>query len=308
MPTSISVIVPVYNDPDGVALTIESLCRQRYSAASYEILVVDNGSTDQTLTVIDRYRDAYPDLVVPLSERTIQSSYAARNVGIRHANGSVLVFLDADMTVPPTYLDDVASALSEGTNYLGCELTVYYPAGRDTYVAQYNKVMMGDNERNIREFGFVPTSSLSVCRAVMDEVQGFDDRLISSGDVLFGRQAAKAGHEPEYVPSITAYHPARTSLRSKLERDVRIGRGLAQRSYYHPDEFSTRPFYALSEYLPPRPNRVKRRLKPAAERAAVDLTLDAWFIFYFLYYLQIVARVTAKRSEEVRIRLFADRE
>jgi hypothetical protein len=211
------------------------------------------------------------------------------------------------MTVPPAYLEDVANALTEESTHLGCSITVYYPSGRDTFVARYNAVMMGDNERNVNAFGFVPTSSLSVHLTVVNDIGGFDDRLVSSGDVLFGRLAAQAGHPPEYHSEITAFHPARTTLRSKLWRDVRIGRGLAQRAYYHPDRFTTRPFHALHEYLPPRPRRVQDRLAPAVDRAGVELTLTAWIVFYCLYYVQIVTRVTARRIEEIRLRLFGSR-
>jgi glycosyltransferase involved in cell wall biosynthesis len=301
MTSFVSVIVPVYNDPVGVAVTIESVLRQTYPRSAYELLVVDNGSTDDTGEVVRTYREQHPDLVTLHEESTVQSSYAARNVGIAEAKGSRFVFLDADMTVPPTYIEDVVATLAQSP-HVGGRVRVYVPEGRVTYVARYNRLMVGDNERNVAEFGFVPTSSLSVRRAVVDAVGGFDPRLESSGDVLVGKRATAAGYEPLYDPSLTAYHPARTSLRDKFERDTRIGRGLSQRAHHHPQLFSTASFFNLSEYLPPRPTRVRKRLGAAAERKEVSISPVEWIVFYLLYYLQIVTRVTARRAEELRIR------
>jgi len=297
----VSVIVPVYNDPVGVAVTIESVLRQTYPRSAFELLVVDNGSTDETGEVIRAYREKHPDLIERHDEPTVQSSYAARNVGIAQADGSRIVFLDADMTVPPTYIEDAVAALAQSP-HVGGRVRMFFPEGRATYVARYNRLMVGDNERNVAEFGFVPTSSLSARRTVVEAVGGFDPRLESSGDVLFGKRATAAGYEPVLDPSLTAYHPARTSLGDKLQRDARIGRGLAQREYYHPDLFSTASLFELSEYLPPRPTRVKERLGAAAERKRISISPAEWIIFYLLYYLQIVIRVTARRVEELRLR------
>lgn len=85
----VSVVIPSYNSARFIAEAIDSALRQDYPAL--EILVVDDGSTDNTIEVISGYGDK-----VRLLTQANQGSAAARNQGIRHANGKYIAFLDAD--------------------------------------------------------------------------------------------------------------------------------------------------------------------------------------------------------------------
>ena len=80
--TSISVVIPVYNDPEGVSRTIDSILDRTQSPDLGEIIVVDNNSNDATEDVIKKFvRDT--NLVKYAYEGDVQTSYAARNTGIR---------------------------------------------------------------------------------------------------------------------------------------------------------------------------------------------------------------------------------
>lgn len=85
----VSVVIPSYNSARYIAEAIDSVLRQDYPAL--EILVIDDGSTDNTTEVVSTYGDK-----VRLLTQTNQGSAAARNHGIRHANGKYIAFLDAD--------------------------------------------------------------------------------------------------------------------------------------------------------------------------------------------------------------------
>lgn len=89
---SISVIIPAYNAAAFVGRAIQSVAKQRYD--SYEIIVVDDGSTDETLTVANRMREQIPQLRVLHQENSGVS--AARNAGLDAATGAYVLFLDAD--------------------------------------------------------------------------------------------------------------------------------------------------------------------------------------------------------------------
>ena len=95
----ISIIIPVYNDNNGLNTTLRSLVKQEYPKSKYEIIIADNGSMDSTLKVSDIFQKKYPDLIKIISEKSIQGSYAARNKGIKIAMGSIIALIDADMTM-----------------------------------------------------------------------------------------------------------------------------------------------------------------------------------------------------------------
>jgi glycosyltransferase involved in cell wall biosynthesis len=85
----VSVIIPVYNSPDYVGQAVESVLSQTYRDC--EIIVVDDGSTDNTRTALEPYLDH-----IQYVYQDNQGSAAARNRGIRQAKGELIAFLDAD--------------------------------------------------------------------------------------------------------------------------------------------------------------------------------------------------------------------
>ena len=95
----VSVIVPVYIDKSSISKCIKSLMKQTYKKESYEIIIVDNGSSDGTLTTINKFP------VRVLVEGKKRSSYVARNRGIRNANNDILAFTDADAIVDRKWLE-----------------------------------------------------------------------------------------------------------------------------------------------------------------------------------------------------------
>lgn len=225
---AISVIVPVYNDPEGLETTVESLVDQ--TANDYEILIADNGSTDETPDVARAY--AQQEGIRRVTEEAIQSPGAARNAGIEAARGDVLAFIDADMWVESDWLQRVRDRMIEDdVRYLGCN--VQYVAIERTVPARYlvkqNRTLF---EWYLRADSYAPAGSLVVTQDVVDEVGGFDPRLCSAEDYEFGRRVERAGIDQVFAHDIVMYHPARSSVVSLLRRQHRIGRGKAQLSRY----------------------------------------------------------------------------
>ena len=91
----ISVIIPTYNNAEFLKRSIGSLP----SSPSVQIIVVDDGSTDNTQAVLACIKDSYPGMVVIHKERGGVSS--ARNLGLKLASGDYIVFLDADDAISP---------------------------------------------------------------------------------------------------------------------------------------------------------------------------------------------------------------
>ncbi len=98
----ISVIVPVYNVEDCLQRCVDSLLNQD-TDQPYEILLVDDGSTDRSGAMCDRFRDEHPDRIRVLHRENGGLS-RARNQGVAEAAGELISFVDSDDTVSPRYL------------------------------------------------------------------------------------------------------------------------------------------------------------------------------------------------------------
>jgi glycosyltransferase involved in cell wall biosynthesis len=96
---SVSVIIPTYNKAAYLELSLASWCRQKYR--HYELVVIDDGSSDSTQDVLRRYASRLPLRCVTSDHR---GRAAARNRGLAASNGAVIVFVDDDRVVPENFL------------------------------------------------------------------------------------------------------------------------------------------------------------------------------------------------------------
>jgi glycosyltransferase involved in cell wall biosynthesis len=262
----LSVVTPVYNDADGIDATLRSVAAQDHP--DYEVLPVDNNSTDATPTVIASWADRHPDRIRPLEERAVQSSYAARNTGVEAAQGDVIVFIDADMTVPTHWLRRIEAVFADqAVDYLGYEIEIYVPEGEEGIWGWYDQMLGLPSRYFYEQKQFVPTASLAVRRRVFDEVGLFDATLASGGDKNFGRRVFRHPTlRTHFADDIVVYHPARTRFREHYEKAIRIGRGMAQS---HGELSPARlldavPVGLLMHLPPPNPLRMYRMSGPLA--------------------------------------------
>jgi len=109
----VSVIIPVFNEPQRIRKALESLVNQTYPRDTYEIIAADNGSLDATPLVLEEYRKKHSDLLCFVVENKIQSSYAARNKGVREARGEILAFTDSDCLPARDWIESGVRALQE---------------------------------------------------------------------------------------------------------------------------------------------------------------------------------------------------
>jgi glycosyltransferase involved in cell wall biosynthesis len=107
----LSVIIPCYNADSTIATQIEALASQYWSEA-WEVIVADNGSTDETRATVEQYRKLFENFrVVDASDR--RGSAHARNVGARLAVGEALAFCDADDAVATGWVAAIGEAVAE---------------------------------------------------------------------------------------------------------------------------------------------------------------------------------------------------
>lgn len=134
----VSVIVPVYNAEDYLAQCIENIQRQTYK--NIEIIVVDDGSTDQSNAIAKQYN------VKLVSQKNLGVS-VARNKGIEKANGQYLHFMDVDDLVNDTFYERlVAAALNTGVD-VACAGMINERVKNETHFFKRQKVYRSTNEK-----------------------------------------------------------------------------------------------------------------------------------------------------------------
>jgi glycosyltransferase involved in cell wall biosynthesis len=178
MPT-VSVIIPTYQSAKYVSGAIESVLAQTYR--DFELIVVDDGSTDETSAVLQPYRDS-----INVIQQNNQGLSTARNTGIRHAQGQFLAFLDSDDLWFPQKLEK-QMALFTSNDHIGLVFSdVEYFEGSHTYKRtcfSVNPPFHDAVTRPLFENNFVPMPTAMIrLKALEDQLIWFDPRLTSCED------------------------------------------------------------------------------------------------------------------------------
>ena len=199
----VSVIIPTHNRAELLPRSVDSVLTQTYD--NYEILIVDDGSSDTTQEVADSFADSRIRYV-----RREQSggASAARNTGIRNVRGEYIAFLDDDDEWLPRKLERQVALLDSSPPEVGLVYgwvdIVSDPTGEVTQ--KYRNTMQGDVFDILvamRTPG--PTSVLMVRASVAREVRGFDESLPRHNDIDFICRISKRYHVA-VVPEVVAKH------------------------------------------------------------------------------------------------------
>jgi len=216
----VSVIVPVYNDPDGIRDCLTALTNQTYPRNRFEILVVDNGSTDDTRSVVSEFP------VEVLVENDIQGSYAARNKGIAHASGEVFAFADADCTPASTWIEAGIQTMTDRNADLVSGRVRFRFSVDPTPAERFDAMVNMRNDKHETD-GFAKTANVFVSRSVVEDIGAFPAHLHSGGDIYWTQSATDCGHSLVYAPNAIVDHPSR-QLRPLLSKMHRVGKGSIQ--------------------------------------------------------------------------------
>ncbi len=228
----LSIIIPNYN---GVPF-IESLCRslvaQTLPSKEYEIIFVDNGSTDESLTLIEGHCNILPNLRV-ISYTGQQSSYAARNYGVIHSQGKVLVFTDVDCQPDTDWLLRIKETcrICPHDFLMTGKVKLFPTVESFNYYEWYDYCSSLNQEAYSRQQSGA-TANLIVPRHTFERVSGFAP-VISGGDHDFCRRIMMLSDvEFIYQPKVCVLHPARATADEIKKKVYRTGQGLAELNYH----------------------------------------------------------------------------
>jgi len=243
----VSIIVPVYNGALTIEECIKSLLNLEYPEDKYEIIIVDNNSTDTTLEIVKKYP-------VKLFHDGKQSSYAARNLGIKNAKGEIVAFTDADCIVDKMWLEQMVKNFEDETTAgVGGEILAYNPKNIVEHYLDKSDILSQKSSFDCKfvnlKMPFIATANAAYKMEILNEIGAFDDSFTSGGDVDLAWRITFKGYRIVYEPKALVYHRHRRTLYGLLKQVFRYGKGHAKLFKKHNLVFSKRYKIDILGYL-----------------------------------------------------------
>jgi GT2 family glycosyltransferase len=211
-----SVIVPIYNGEETLEECLAALFRQSAPQEGYEVIVVDDGSTDGTAAVASA-------TLARLLRQPHSGRAAARNLGAGQAKGAILLFTDADCAPEEDWIERLLEPFDR-KEVAGAK-GVYRTRQREL-VARFVQLEYEDKyARMEREeyIDFIDTYSAAYRREVFLANGGFDARFLIDEDQEFSFRLAKRGYRMVFAPRAAVYHQHVSTLIAYVRRKFHVG-------------------------------------------------------------------------------------
>ena len=221
-PISVTVILCTHNRCEDLTRALQSIAgSQMPASAVWEVLVVDNNSTDLTREIVEDFCRRYPDRFRYLFESRPGKSYAL-NAGVANAHGEILAFVDDDVTVESRWLRSLTRGLRSGEwagiagrifpgNEFAPPAWLSWQHCGSILCAYYD---LGDQPKEIAPNDAPYGANMAFRKSAFDKYGGFRLDLgprpgsqLRNEDIEFGRRLLKAGERLRYEPLAVVYHP-----------------------------------------------------------------------------------------------------
>ena len=217
MPNLVSIIIPCYNASRYIKETINSVLAQAYQ--NFEIIVINDGSTDQSSEIIKTIKHDRIHLV----EQENQGVSFSRNNGIALAKGEFIVFLDADDILHPNFLERRIFTLKKSAA-IACASSVVLVAGKGNKIEENKKHFAANKSSQILKFndGIVtcPSSYLFKTEFIKKHKITFNKNLQSSADKYFLLEVLKYGDITIIDSSPMYYRVLGDSMSHKITKNL----------------------------------------------------------------------------------------
>ena len=223
-------MVPAFNAVGTLEECLTALLSQTVPRSSYEIIVVDDGSLDATSDVATLYSDQGVRLV----RQQNQGAAGARNTGVTHAQGALLLFTDSDCAPRPDWIERMAAAFDD-CDVVGAKGT--YLTRQRTPIARFVQIEYEDRYDRMRgqeRIDFVDTYSAGYRRDVFLQNGGFDVSARFLEDQEFSFRLAEKGYKLVFVPEAQVFHRHDQDVVEYVERKYNIGVWKARVMQRHP--------------------------------------------------------------------------
>lgn len=216
-----SVVVPARNAASTIASCLQALVSQEGQEGGCEIIVVDDGSTDETSEIVKQF----PAVRLITSEHHGPAS--ARNLGVRSAAGNIVLFTDADCTPGPNWVSAMLTPFGVPQEEIAGAKGVYRTRQREI-MARFVQLEYEEKYERMsgtRTIDFVDTYSAAYRRDIFLSNGGFDEAFPSASveDQDFSFRLSEKGFRMVFVPNAWVYHRHVTTVGAYVRRKFRIG-------------------------------------------------------------------------------------
>jgi glycosyltransferase involved in cell wall biosynthesis len=203
----LTVVVPAHNAADTITEQLDALASQQWSG-SWEVVVVDNRSTDATAEIVARRVRSDPRFRTTQASGRNSIGYT-RNIGIDVARGRSIVMADSDDVVKPGWLAAIGDALRDAEFVTG-PLDVHTLNPPHVVETRGLAIERGPGEF-LGVFPFAHSCNMGFRRDLVERVGRFDETLVNGSDVEFSYRLWRAGIELVYVPAAVVSYRYRTA-------------------------------------------------------------------------------------------------
>ena len=210
----VSIVIPVYNGARTVRLCLNAIRELDYPRERYEVIVVDNNSTDGTPAIVSEYP------VRLFYERDIQGPHAATNAGVRQARGDILAFTDADCVCDKGWLRALVAPFADPhVVATGGRIGAYQPASRVEMFLQDMEPFKNCLQPSDAFPAAVITGNAAYRADAVRAVGMFNASMYTGAEVdLAWRVQWSTGQRVVYVPEAVVYHKFEASVRRLFRR------------------------------------------------------------------------------------------
>ena len=205
MNKSVSVIIPTFNRKELIRYTLDSLAEQYHPGVAIEVIVVDDGSTDGTREVI---QTKYP--TIKFLNNTGKGASAARNTGLKEAQGKYVMYLDSDDLAGPGYFQEKIEFLEENASidavygdYDNFNTDGEFDPAKIVFRHKYPLITTPERSKehlvNYLGENYLPQNSIVWRRGFLQKINGHDATLVINQDVELVMRAVFAGLRMVYV-------------------------------------------------------------------------------------------------------------
>lgn len=279
-----SIIIPVYNDSTELEKVLQGIGAQTCSREQYEVIVVDNGSTDNTRDLVQRFGD----VIYIIEDQYTKSPYSCRNRGLEVAKGGVIVLLDGTCIPEPDWLEKGMVCLEETGADIVSSHVIFDFRGRVTAGKLYDSNNLS-TESGMKSNGVAKTASLFIKKKVFDKVGRFPEGVRSGADVRWSYRASGMGFTMEFCYGSVARKKAR-SFTASVRKQWRVGKG--QPAIRREQGKYLNPWKLLAgSLIPPHPARVRKLSENKGVEVTPYLIFKLYFVAWFIWVTMAIANI-----------------